>query len=400
MNSCARIVVGVLVLCACKSAFSQPPAVNDVVSQAGGISEASPTVSSSQLDYRVCNSSNSDQQALLKINIIGNGANQVPLGSTITSATLRLKAQVGGDGLLYRCAIPWVNLPIWNDVDGLANTIGPFVGIAMNTNQSVEWPVTSHVQEWANGTPNQGWLIKGSVDDCSAARIYNGTAGVNDRPRLTVIFVPPDTTAPQVMDIDVGSSVSTHADYDVPDGSGEQIRTIPVAKADQILVTFSENVTNVSGTTVFLETKAGVAIPASVGYASNVAALQLTTPITAPTQVVLTVASGSSGVRDAANNQLDGEWTNPASLSSTGTDTFPSGNGSAGGAFAINFTVLPGDFNRNNAIDAADYTVWRNHLGITSGAGQADGDADGDGDVDNDDYLIWKAEFGINFTTW
>jgi len=168
-----------------------------------------------------------------------------------------------------------------------------------------------------------------------------------------------------------------------------------------VFVTFSENVTNVSGTTVFLATKAGTAIPASVSYASNVATLQLTTPITTPTQVVLTVASGASGVRDVANNQLDGEWTpSPANLSSTGTKTFPSGNGSAGGAFALNFTILPGDYNRNNAIDAADYTVWRNHLGITSGGGQADGDGDGDGDVDNDDYQIWKAQFGTDFTAW
>jgi len=181
--------------------------------QSGGTSEASPAVSSTQLNYRVCNSSNSDQQALLKMNVIGSGL--VPAGSTITSATLRLKAEVGGDGLMYRAGETWDNTPTWDEV-GDVLTAGGFIGVGLNTGQSMEFNVASHVQLWADGTSNQGWVIKGSSDDCQAARIYNGSASTSNRPRLTVVFVPPDTTAPQVMDIDVGSSVSTHADYDVP----------------------------------------------------------------------------------------------------------------------------------------------------------------------------------------
>jgi len=391
-----RIVAIVALLCCVSTSTFADEFMYFFLSEYGGIEQQNPSATFSTLNYQVC--TNQEKNALLKMNVIGSGL--VPAGSTITSATLRLKAQVGGDGLLYRCAEPWGgSQPItWNNLGGNVSTIGSSIGVGLNTGQSMEFNVASHVQLWANGTSNQGWVIKGSVNDCAQARVYNG-AGANDVPRLTVIFIPPDTTAPQVMDIDVGSSVSTHADYDVPVGSGEQIRTVPVAKTNQVFVTFNENVTNVSATTVSLATKAGTAIPASVSYASNVATLQLTTPITAPTQVVLTVASGASGVRDAANNQLDGEWTNPTNLSSTGTDTFPSGNGSAGGPFTFYFTLLSGDFNRNNVADSADYTVWRDHLGI-SGAGQADGDADGDGDVDNNDYDIWKAQFGTNFTAW
>ena len=53
---------------------------------------------------------------------------------------------------------------------------------------------------------------------------------------------------------------------------------------------------------------------------------------------------------------------------------------------------LIGDYNHNNLVDAADYTVWRNSLG-QSGAGLA---ADGNGDthIDNVDYNLWKTHFG------
>lgn len=55
--------------------------------------------------------------------------------------------------------------------------------------------------------------------------------------------------------------------------------------------------------------------------------------------------------------------------------------------------TLPGDYNRNNIVDAADYTVWRNSTGqmVLSFAG-----ADGNGDtiVDFRDYLFWKSQYG------
>ena len=56
--------------------------------------------------------------------------------------------------------------------------------------------------------------------------------------------------------------------------------------------------------------------------------------------------------------------------------------------------TIDGDFSGNGTVDAADYTIWRDNLGTTSGALPSDGDADGDGDVDTDDYDIWVANFG------
>ena len=54
--------------------------------------------------------------------------------------------------------------------------------------------------------------------------------------------------------------------------------------------------------------------------------------------------------------------------------------------------LLPGDYNFNGVVDAADYTVWRNSLG-QSGTGLA---ADGNSDqmISLLDYDVWKAYFG------
>jgi len=56
------------------------------------------------------------------------------------------------------------------------------------------------------------------------------------------------------------------------------------------------------------------------------------------------------------------------------------------------FASLPGDYNRNGSVDAADYTVWRHSFG-QSGAGLA-ADGDGSGAVDQGDYNLWRQNFG------
>jgi hypothetical protein len=52
---------------------------------------------------------------------------------------------------------------------------------------------------------------------------------------------------------------------------------------------------------------------------------------------------------------------------------------------------VPGDYNTNGVVDAADYTVWRNSLSSTVDL-QADGD--NSGTVDAADFLLWRACFG------
>ena len=53
---------------------------------------------------------------------------------------------------------------------------------------------------------------------------------------------------------------------------------------------------------------------------------------------------------------------------------------------------LPGDFNQNGSVDAADYTVWRDTLGLAGAGLAADGNLDNA--VDVRDYDLWKFHFG------
>jgi hypothetical protein len=53
--------------------------------------------------------------------------------------------------------------------------------------------------------------------------------------------------------------------------------------------------------------------------------------------------------------------------------------------------VLPGDYNQNAVVDAADYTIWRDHLGAP--AGTLANDIDG-GMIGQTQYITWKANFG------
>jgi hypothetical protein len=64
--------------------------------------------------------------------------------------------------------------------------------------------------------------------------------------------------------------------------------------------------------------------------------------------------------------------------------------------FSVTVSALPnvpGDYNGNRVVDAADYTIWRDHLGQT-GATAAQGDGTGDGSVTVADFDYWKLRFG------
>jgi mannan endo-1,4-beta-mannosidase len=56
-----------------------------------------------------------------------------------------------------------------------------------------------------------------------------------------------------------------------------------------------------------------------------------------------------------------------------------------------NAATVPGDYNGDGTVDAADYTVWRDSLGSTEDLA-ADGNINGQ--VDEGDYDVWKEHFG------
>lgn len=55
---------------------------------------------------------------------------------------------------------------------------------------------------------------------------------------------------------------------------------------------------------------------------------------------------------------------------------------------------VPGDFNADGVVDAADLARWSAGFGVATGALLAQGNADRDRDVDGADFLIWQRNFG------
>jgi hypothetical protein len=68
------------------------------------------------------------------------------------------------------------------------------------------------------------------------------------------------------------------------------------------------------------------------------------------------------------------------------------GGTDAGAAYLFNVTI-PGDYNENGTVDAADYALWRDMLGQIGTGLAADGNSDGT--VNSADYDLWRANFGL-----
>jgi hypothetical protein len=59
------------------------------------------------------------------------------------------------------------------------------------------------------------------------------------------------------------------------------------------------------------------------------------------------------------------------------------------------FPNLTGDFNRDGRVDVADYMVWRTTLGTSVPVGTG-ADANMNGLIDSGDYAMWQSNFGAN----
>ena len=92
---------------------------------------------------------------------------------------------------------------------------------------------------------------------------------------------------------------------------------------------------------------------------------------------------------------------NPVEFDQRGDGFFRVGDGGGGlrtdiGAYELQVAQpdLPGDYNLNGTVDAADYTVWRDALGLGGLTPFSGADGNGDGEVTQADYDLWTANFG------
>ncbi len=70
-------------------------------------------------------------------------------------------------------------------------------------------------------------------------------------------------------------------------------------------------------------------------------------------------------------------------------------DGRQGIALATPIAELAGDYNQDDVVDAADYTLWRDTLGQSGSGLAADGNCNDE--IDTGDYDIWKSHFGDVF---
>ncbi len=59
-------------------------------------------------------------------------------------------------------------------------------------------------------------------------------------------------------------------------------------------------------------------------------------------------------------------------------------------------TFVPGDYNSNGVVDAADYTEWRDTQGQSTAVPGSGADGNGNSVIDQEDYDIWRSNFGAS----
>lgn len=157
------------------------------------------------------------RQGLLSFeNIFGDGPGQIPLGATITSATLTLTMSDGTSSPVqfHRMAQDWTSLPSWtwdsfgdgiqtDGTEALAAADVTLSGLGGGT-QSIN--VLQSLQAWSAGAANYGWLLSSGGSDGFA---FSSSEGIL-APILTVTY---DSLGPPVPGLTVvesgGSTVVT-----------------------------------------------------------------------------------------------------------------------------------------------------------------------------------------------
>jgi hypothetical protein len=147
------------------------------------------------------NNDGGESQILLRFgNMIGDGPNQIPAGSTVHSATLIVSAFDQGDTVhIHRMLVPWRRQSTWATLVAGVTADGneaarhsesfTFGKIAANSS-SIPFNATDSVQAWVNGTANYGWVFintGGNGWDFYTSEFDD----VKQRPKLIVEFTPP-----------------------------------------------------------------------------------------------------------------------------------------------------------------------------------------------------------------
>ncbi len=213
---------------------------------------------------------------------------------------------------------------------------------------------------------------------------------------------------PKVTNVIVSGSQSSHApfSFDTVDGSGEQLKTVPVGGADTITIVFDRAVNILPGS-LFLVGLQTINVPTLAAFAYDPLTHAATWRFegwSIGDQYLLALSDEVTSSVDEA--PLDGEWTNPNRLYQTGSSgsyfantaisEFPSGDDAPGGWFTFVLSLLPGDADLNGIVNSSDYNILAVNYGIGFDKLFVQADFDGNGIVNGDDYDWLAIHFSRN----
>jgi hypothetical protein len=205
------------------------------------------------------------------------------------------------------------------------------------------------------------------VEPCEPRRLCAG------EPVVTDVFVSSTAWATNFFTfLNTSGQGSSTAGYRL--NAADHADELPWINLNKVSIRFNENV-NVAADDLVIRGISFATYPTSA-FAYDATTSTATWTITAAAfvndKLLLDLdADAGTGVTDTSGNQLDGEWANPAASPSTpgGADTFPSGNGTAGGDFRFRLNVLPGDANRSGgSVIGSDVTLVRNNQNFSPGS--------------------------------
>jgi hypothetical protein len=175
------------------------------VGKDAGIDSDSPTNNSGTGDSFsvITTGGGAPRRSLLQFDI-----SSIPSGSTVDSAILTLKSyqnRLSADSCaINRVTQAWTEAGVtWNKYDGSTNWAtagGDFDAVAdatftppALTDTTVDITITSLVQEWVNGTANNGMIIKAGTEATTQGTLFytSDAATAGNRPKLVVTYTLP-----------------------------------------------------------------------------------------------------------------------------------------------------------------------------------------------------------------
>lgn len=308
---------------------------------------------------------------------------------------------------------------VYNDAGGTANLLN--CTISGNSESAVGGVLNSGTMTLQNCTTsgNTGFSLAGGVSNSGTMRLANctisgnqggGTGGVyndNDANLLTI----ENCTITQNRGVNIGgldhesvADATLHNTIVVDNFKGTG------STRSDLFVVFPLNSLS-SFNLVGVVTGGGGGV--GIVNGSNGNQVGVTNPLLGPladnggaTQTHALLA-GSPGIDHGSNGAVPPDTLDQDEDGVTTTEQIPFDQRGAGfarimgstvdiGAFEVQSgaPVLPGDYNRNGVVNAADYVVWRKTLGMSVASPFLGADGDGNKSINPGDYDVWRAHFG------